>query len=297
MITTLGKVLAVATAVFSILALGVVLVAATGGPNWMAESRMLPDYEFTRNDGPPVTWTAKTRTARLGQDNTLAVRTPANAVAVLPDAIVKARQDLKNDQQDELNALNRDIPLQTSRIADATALIEKDLAAMQKRNTDLIAALDQQAKDVDTVSKEAVTISESAQAVQAVRDARRDDVFRLRNELASLRTDTFRLKEQRLKLADLLVRVKGNNDRLQRREQQLLASGAVDPDKDYDDGAANAPAKEAAAPQPPKGNDPDAAKPDDKPEEKTPEETKPKESKPEENKPEDKTPADSPRPE
>ncbi len=232
MLTTFSKVLAVATAAVSLLALGVVLVTASGGPNWQAEAIALKEYEITENPGEVPTWTSKTRRPRVQQGAAPAQVTVAQNVATLPEAIIKSYEASNKEATDEIAQLDREIPILQARIREAQELIEKDLAGLKKREELLLAERNTQAAEIDRLVKESIAKSQDVQTIRRDLEKRRDDVFRLRNELDAIRVDRYRLKEQTRQLSDLLVRMNGTNDRLERRAEQLEANGAVDPGYD-----------------------------------------------------------------
>lgn len=230
MLTNFSKILAVATAIVSLSALGAVLVVAAGGPNWQAEANSLKDYEFTRNEGETPTWTAKTRRPRPQQGGGAPAQvTVATNVPTLPEAIAKSYEQTIKERNDEKAQLDRDIPLFQARIKEASELIQKDLAALKKKEELLIAERDAQAAAIDKLGKDNIARSQEIKTVRGELNKRRDDAFRLKNELDALRADRFRMIEQQRQLQDLLVRMNGSNDRLARREAQLQAMGAVDP--------------------------------------------------------------------
>ena len=233
MLTNFSKILAVAIAIVSVGALGAVLVVAAGGPNWQAEANGLKDYEFTRNDGEVTTWTSKTRRPRPQQGGGApAPVTVANSVPTLPDAIIKAYEQTIKERNDEKAILDRDIPIYQARIKEASELIQKDLAALKKKEELLVAEKTAQSDAIDKIGKDNIARSKEIQSVRDELNKRRDDVYRLKNELDALRADRFRLVEQQKQLQDLLVRMNGSNDRLERREAQLEAMGATDPQYD-----------------------------------------------------------------
>lgn len=227
MLTNFSKVLAVATAFISIAVLGVAFVVFAGGPNWRAEAAQLKEYEFTRSEGEKPTWSAKTRRARAQGGGAPATQTVAQNTVALGDAIVKAREDLKKTQQEEIAALDRAIPPLQATIAEAKDFNQKDLEAMKKREKQLVDERTAQETEIDRLSKEAIAKGQEAQAIGVEIERRRNDAFRLTNELDNLRTDRFRLSEQQKQLEALLVRMRGNRARLESRVAQLQAQGAV----------------------------------------------------------------------
>jgi chromosome segregation ATPase len=152
---------------------------------------------------------------------------------VLAEAIVKARQDWATQQQQQLDELNQQIPVVSTRLKEAKDAIAADIEAMKQREADLNEQLLALQKTIDETTQQAIATAEEAERVREEAARRREDVLRLRNQLSELRTDRFRAEEQQKKLEDLLVRVNGDIGRLERRKQQLQDAGARLPEKDY----------------------------------------------------------------
>lgn len=258
MITNFSKALAVATAFISIAVLGVVFVTWAGGPNWRAEANAVKDYEFSRSDPPNPVWTAKSRRPKPQPGGAPAVKTVAQNVVSLGDAVVKAREEIKKEQQEELARLDREIPPMQATIAEARDFNAKDAEAMKKREKALFDERAQQEAEIERLGKESIAKGQEARAIGAEIERRRNDAARLQNELDNLRTDRFRLSEQQKQLEALLVRMRGNRARLEARVSQLLAQGAVD----RGEGAAPAEQKEEVKADEAKADDATEKKPE-----------------------------------
>lgn len=224
MLTTISKCLAVFTVVASVLFLGVAVISTAAGPNWAGDIEELPEFVFTETKSESgTTWGVKSRSDA-----------EFSKTGILPEAIVAARKELKTKQDDRINELRAQITAVTARLAGAKQLIEVDLKAIGTRivqlSTDL-ADINQQI--LDKTSAGTKTAEEISQ-VQANTETRREEVIRLQAKLEEIRADKFRAKEQQKRLIDLLARVTGNIDRVERRNQQLRKSLNKPPRQDYD---------------------------------------------------------------
>jgi len=223
-LTTISKCLAVFTVVASVLFLGVAVISTAAGPNWAGDIEELPEFVFTETKSESgTTWGVKSRSDA-----------EFSKTGILPEAIVAARKELKTKQDDRINELRAQITAVTARLAGAKQLIEVDLKAIGTRivqlSTDL-ADINQQI--LDKTSAGTKTAEEISQ-VQANTETRREEVIRLQAKLEEIRADKFRAKEQQKRLIDLLARVTGNIDRVERRNQQLRKSLNKPPRQDYD---------------------------------------------------------------
>lgn len=211
-LTTLSKVLAVTAAALSLAFLGFAFTVLMGGPNWQAEARELSDYTFRQSDGDPPTWSV----TRGASGET--VHTGATSLA---EAVVRARQDLQRRQQERLRELDEQIAAREARLEEERELIAANREALDRRAEQLLAELEALKEQVDEVASQAAVRSREAQELQADVRRRREEVFRLRNLVEGLEADRYRAERQSEKLHDLMIRLKGTVQRLQRRKQQL----------------------------------------------------------------------------
>jgi chromosome segregation ATPase len=218
--TTFSKVLAVIASVACFAFLGFVAVATLGGTNWEAEMEAadLKNYVFSREEGETATtWSAK----RIVPDESV-----ASATKIAPDVVVKTRQDLKSRQEDESAKLDDGIQDIEARLKEAREVIALDEPAVIKRLNELQQELDGINKQIDDVTKAGQQMAQQAKETQDEATKRHEDVMRLTAELEQLRTDRYRAIEQQRILRDHLVRIRGTNDELQRRNKELKESGA-----------------------------------------------------------------------
>ena len=110
-------------------------------------------------------------------------------------------------------------------LAEKIALSEKanddDLKGMRTRETELVAEFKALQAKITAITKKIVTTTLESRTTRAEANDRREDVFRLQNQIEEIRTDRYRAIEQQKKLRDLLVRLRGSIARAQRRENQI----------------------------------------------------------------------------
>lgn len=218
--TRISKVLVVFTAAASLAFVGFAAAVAVGGPNWqrIAEEE-LPEYVFERTVGENPQWTAKLR----GEEQALA--TDANLAGV----VVKALEHKNQRLQTKLNGdparneppLEQRIQITQAWLDEAKQLAEKDQAALQQYEQQLVQQLDQLNRAIEQVSQQIVRKTQEAQAVQAETEERRGDVVRLQEQLEALQEDRDRVVAQQEQLRDRIQRLEGTRDRLERRKRQL----------------------------------------------------------------------------
>ena len=223
--TKISKLLVIVSAIASLVFLGVAIASFVGGPNWAVEAAQLDEYTFEKSGGETPSWTVKSiRPGPGGQPFTA-------SGPVLADVIVKARNDKLQRQRDELARLDQDTPVYESRLQQSKAAIEADIAAMTTREKQLTDELQALNETVNETTNQAIAKAQEAEQVRTEGERRREDVFRLRTMIAEVRTDKFRAIEQQKKLEDLLVRLGGQTERLERRKEQLNQQIAGAPPK------------------------------------------------------------------
>ena len=196
--------------------LGFVSATVVGGPNWGAESRELTGYVFQRTGDTAASWSVNSNAAG---------DTFSKSSLLLPETIVEARKHTNSRHQEELKQLDADIPKVRGQLEQAQQLIEVDQKAIQLRFEQLTAELQALHKQINDVSLEGIQVSQESQATNQQLERRREDVLRLINQLAEIRTELFQAIEQQERLRDEMIQIQGNIDPLKRREQQLLQAG------------------------------------------------------------------------
>jgi hypothetical protein len=229
MLTTIGKCLAVATAVLALAFAGFALIATAGGPNWQAKAAALEEYEFQRTEGENPQWTASYRLGAGGSSES--VGGPAQ---VLPQKLIDALNHKQQSQRDELQRLDAEIqgnpqaglaPLE-QRIQEARQTIEVDLKALGEYEGQLAAELQRVLAASEELSQQVVQKTQEGFDKGREASERREEIYRLRNQLEEINADIYRTRTQQDKLRDLLNRTYGAIGRLERRKQQLANPAA-----------------------------------------------------------------------
>jgi hypothetical protein len=229
--TTISKCLAVLISVASFAFLGFVTALVAGGPNWAVKMNDLTEaygYQFERSTGETPTWSVKAGTKQAS--------VTAGSSPIAAQAVIAAHNDLKQKQQTEIDLLDAEIgtpqnPGLEERLGQIKKDMAADLAALEKASQKLTGEIEQIDKQISDENDQAIKQAQDTIKVQQTAQLRRDDAARLRNQIAETQADAFRYDVQRKKLADQLVRIQGSIERLEKRRQRLIASGAVLPKK------------------------------------------------------------------
>jgi hypothetical protein len=259
MLTTIGKCLAVLTAVLALAFAGFVLIGVAGGPNWQAKAAALEEYRFDLSEGETPQWSAS---YRVGSGETgEAIGSPAQA---LPQKLVDALNHKKTRLQERIREIDAAIagdPAQglaplAERITEARQTIEADIKALQAYEQRLVADLEQVQAAIDELSRQVVQKTQEAYAKRQEASERREEMYRLRNQWEEVNADIHRTRAQQNRLRDLLNRTYGAIGRLERRTNQLEnRTGAGEDDGQYEEQtAASATAVGATAAGPPAPN-------------------------------------------
>lgn len=211
-----GKILVVFVTAASLGFVAFTLSLVSGGPNWKSEMQsdeLTNDFVFTvtpTEKGPNYSVKARrTDTAIGGQ-------TP-----VISEVIVKARDKQVKDAKEEETRLQAEINRLKPMLEEIKALIPPDKAGMAARAQLLDKILTKISGDIHTTTQEIATKASAIQLIQKTAQERREEAFRLKNQLELLRTDLFVALAQQKILEDELVRVEENEKRLERRNEQL----------------------------------------------------------------------------
>jgi peptidoglycan hydrolase CwlO-like protein len=214
MTTKIGKALAIFVALAGVTFFGFAAVSAVGGPNWrvMMQAKDLHDYSFDASDDKQPTYTVK---------KILGSATVGSPTKNAPQAIVAARNDLKAAQQKERDALESDLDTLQKNLTTVKKFIADDQKGIDQRLTQLKTELDALNKKIEEVSKTIQQTSTQVDATQREAGRRQEDVRLYEIQLEELQTDKFRAEQQIKILRDQLVRIRGGNDQLQRRNDEL----------------------------------------------------------------------------
>lgn len=212
---SLGKVLVVFVTASSLGFAAFAMSLVSGGPNWKGESEsaeLTNDFVFTTTPGEKPTYSVKVRRT----DASVQASTP-----LLAEAVVAARKKQLEDANARKGELEKQIAQIKPMIDQIKGLIPPDVAAVNART----AAFDKQLAQLEAAKQAASTeITAKSGEIRQTRktgEERRDEAFRLRNQLELLRNDLFAAKEQQKVLEDELVRAEENLKRLERRSAQL----------------------------------------------------------------------------
>jgi len=209
----LGKPLAVAAFVLCVLFCGFAAAISAGGTNWAAKAAELEEFSITSTGGgdQPVRYlvTDRVTTETVSTTDSLAA------------AVVAAYRERSNRLQARRTEIQARVDQMEAEIPQVTTLNEADSAAMKAR-------LDFQQSEIKRLSEELrQTIDDGTEAsrqAQQIRDlaaTRAEDVRRLEAELAAVRADAYRAREQIAALKDRRVRLEGALARAERRREQL----------------------------------------------------------------------------
>lgn len=216
MTTKISRILIVFLTAASIAFMGTALAIRGAGPNWIVESQNLPDYAFSQSTGENPTWSAQYRKdAQPGQTS-----------KVLPEVISKAYDDAKNRNQAEIDGIVPQIAPYEQRIAAVKSVLEPDQKGLEAR----VAMLEQLIADINKQINDASVEGDrkAAQAVDIRTEAEelRGAVVRFKRQMQQIQADHYQLREQRVRLLDLLYQTRGLHQRLKDRHEQLIQEGA-----------------------------------------------------------------------
>lgn len=222
MTTTIGKVLAVVTAVASLVFFGFVSAGVFGGTNWeqianeIEANRLGTDptdkpFSFSQTGGENPEWTV---TRNVGEGSI-----PANKA--LAPVVVAVMENLNQTERSELETLTAQIGQLDGEIAAAEAANAADDAAVRVKQEALLSALEELRDEVDRVNKEAQLQTQEVQKLKDRIEARREDVLRLGAQLEEIRGDRFRIQQIQQQLLDLIQQLDGSIERAARRRDQV----------------------------------------------------------------------------
>jgi len=214
MISSLGRVLAVLVAMFSVAFMAFAISRWATVPDWASEARELEDFRLTRTEGETPSWSASTR--RTGET----FATSTNIAEVLEEMYQRATQDA----QEEIRGYEAEVPETQSEIDEAKASIAADDVGVQNRVNQMVSKLETMESQVQQLTSQAERQKAEAQKLQQQRERRRSDVYRTREELAQAEEDTFRAQQLQTELTDMIRRVEGSVVKLQTRQRQLKQS-------------------------------------------------------------------------
>ncbi|MCG6157674.1 hypothetical protein [Rubinisphaera margarita] len=214
MISSLGRVLAVLTAMFSAAFMAFAISRYATVPDWSTEARDLEMFTLTRTEGETPSWSASTRRTQES------VHTSTNMAEVLEKMYQRAKQDIDAQVQEH----EANIPSLEAQIAATRTAIEEDDAAVTVREELLADRLQEMDDEVARLTAEIEREKAVAEKTQMERERRRSDVFRLREQLGEVEADYFRAVQLHQELTDMIRRTQGNVVKLESRNRQLQES-------------------------------------------------------------------------
>lgn len=213
----ISRVLAVVTAALSVAFLGFAVANRLGGPNWESTARSLNPqlnkaggYVFSQSVGENPQWSANS-----------AAGDSIKTSAVLPEVIVAALDHKIAGLKAELDALINEQPQLETRKTNLEAAIDTDEQALRTAVAQRRQFLTQLREQYATLSRQLVQKAEAGRQTEDVVAARRNDVFRLLNQLEVLKADIVRLGQIEQQMVDSNRQIDADLDKAQRRQQQL----------------------------------------------------------------------------
>ncbi len=214
MISNLGRIMAVLTAMFSVAFMAFAVSRWMTVPDWASEARDLDGFVLTRTEGETPSWSASTRRTQES------VASSTNMAEVLEKMYQRAKTDI--DQQ--VQQYEMVIPTLEQELADSRETSEADSLAVKARSDTLVARLTEMDDEVNRLTAEMEREKAEAQKIQEERERRRGDVFRIREQLGEIESDSYRAQQLQAQLTDIIRRTKGNVVKLQSRNKQLQGS-------------------------------------------------------------------------
>jgi len=210
-----GKVLVVFVTVSSLAFLAFVIALRNGGPDWEGEMNspeLLKEFVFTSEPGEKVTYSAKHRRS----DTAVGQKSP-----VLATVVLAARKRLEEDASKKFQELSP-IPQQKADLLKMiTELIPVDQKGVEQHEQIFAERIKTLWDAIQADAAKFSTLTLETQDVLKVGQERREEEYRLANQLELLRTDKFAAQQQQKVLEDELTRLEENKRRLGRRQVQL----------------------------------------------------------------------------
>ncbi len=212
---TVGKILVVFVTASSLGFLAFVAAMRNGGPDWKGEMRspeLQKEFVFTTEPGETITYTARHRRS----ESSVSEKTP-----ILAEVVVKARKRLEDETNKKLQELSPQPGQLQDQIKATVETIAADKKGVEQREQSLNDLFQEYWNEMNTVGDEFSASTLQTQEVLKVSEERREEGYRLANQLAMLRNDKFAVSEQQKVLQDELTRLEENKQRLLRRQIQL----------------------------------------------------------------------------
>ena len=222
---SIGKILVVFVTACSMGFLAFVVALRNGGPDWQGEMRspeLQKEFVFATEPGEKVTYSAKHRRT----ETEVSPKTP-----ILAEVILNSRKRLEDDATKKMQELSPLVQPLTDRLAVIKKLIPEDDAGVQLRVKKYEEQIEKLVGQLKQVGDEFSAKTLETQDVMRLAQDRREEGYRLSNQLELLRNDKFAALQQQKVLEFELIRLEENRQRLQRRQKQLkqqLGDGYLD---------------------------------------------------------------------
>ena len=208
---TIGKILVVFVTACSLGFLAFVIAFRNGGPDWKGELRsadLQKEFVFATEPGE----SAKHRRT----ETSVVDKTP-----ILAEVVLKSRKRLEEDANKKFQELSPQVEPLTEFLALVKKLIPEDDAGVQVRIKTYEAHIQQLIAALKDVGNQFSVVTLETQDVLRVAQERREENYRLANQLELLRNDNFAAMQQKKVLEDELVGLQENQRRLESRRKQL----------------------------------------------------------------------------
>ena len=207
------KVLVIFVAIAALSFMALTGAVTLGGPNWWGRSQEMKEYSFEATSGETTSYKSTHRPSSSPVNGSQSEFLAKTVVSTLKDE--KTRQDTRIQELDDL------ISKEENRIKILQELQTGDLVLLEARTKEYKDQLTQMNQTIETRNAEIDKILQQTYALNELLGERREDVLRLKDQLALVRTDRDRLLEERKELEDILVLLNASIDQLERRTQQL----------------------------------------------------------------------------
>lgn len=206
------KVLIIFVTVASLSFMALTGAVTLGGPNWWGRTQDMNEYTFQQTSGDTTTYSVAHRPS--GQ-------AVGSSSEILAKTVVSALQDEQTRQTARVTELDQQIADEEKRIEILKRLQTEDVAFLEARTAEYLKQLENHNQRIAAINDEIDKITQETFELDESLGDRREDVLRLRDQLALVRTDRDRLLEERGELEDILVLLRSSIDQLERRSTQL----------------------------------------------------------------------------
>ncbi len=184
----------------------------TGGRNWLAEADEISD-QYTLSITPGDTYSYAITERRTAKQ--------IGTSKVLAEVVTKARADQASTVRNQLNDLNQRREALEPQTAAAAAAIVADEAGLKQREAALVQQVEDVHQEIARISEDILAAVNEVQRIRSLGQERREEGYRLKNQLELLRNDLHAATVQRKNLQEEELRLKETLQRLERRNRQL----------------------------------------------------------------------------